>query len=84
MDMLTRVIVASVTLVPLIAPSTGYGQVQRRVPDATSNAREMGRGHVNRRVPDETQVRSGGRVIGRDPDPFIRGQLQRLDSLGFK
>jgi hypothetical protein len=65
MNMLTRIIVTSLTLVPLIAPSTGYGQVYRGVPDAT-------------------EVRSGGRMIGRDPDPFIRGQLQRLDSLGFK
>jgi hypothetical protein len=65
MNMLTRIIVTSLTLVPLIAPSTGYGQVHRGVPDAT-------------------EVRSGGRVIGRDPDPFIRGQLLRSDSLGYK
>ena len=84
MNMLSRVIVTSATVVPLIVPSTGYGQVQRRAPDATSGGRVMGRGQVHRRVPDETEVRSGGRVIGRDPDPFIRGQLQRYDSLGFK
>ena len=64
MNMLTRIIVTSVTLVPLIAPSTGYGQ--------------------DRVAHDATEVRLGDRVIGRDPDPFIRGQLMRYDSLGFK
>jgi hypothetical protein len=65
MNMLTGIIVTSVTLASLVAPSTGYAQAYREVPDATV-------------------VHSGGRVIGRDPDPFIRGQLQRYDSLGFK
>jgi hypothetical protein len=64
MNMLTRIIVTSVTLVPLIAPGAGYGQ------DGVAR--------------DATEVRSGDRVIGRDPDPFIRGQLMRYDSLGFK
>ena len=64
MNMLTRIIVTSVTLVPLIAPSAGYGQ--------------------DRLARDATEVRSGDRVIGRDPDPFIRGQLMRYDGLGFK
>jgi hypothetical protein len=39
---------------------------------------------TNRATADSGEVRAGERVIGQDPDPFIRGEILRHYSLGFK
>ena len=65
MNMLTKIIVTSVTLAPLIAAGAAYGQ-------------------ANGAATDSNDVRVGDRVIGRDPDPFIRGEISRHYGLGYK
>ena len=55
------------------APKTGYAQ-RHRPPNVEA-------GRITRQSND---VRSGDRVIGHDPDPFIRGEILRQHSLGFK
>jgi hypothetical protein len=37
----------------------------------------------SKRAPTPDDVRAGERVIGRDPDPFIRGEILRHWSLGW-
>ena len=63
MNMLTRIIVTSVTLVLSHRP-------QYRIWPGPRGARC-------------DRVCLGDRVIGRDPDPFIRGQLHALRQLGI-
>ena len=41
-------------------------------------------GQANRVTTDSGEVRAGDRVIGHDPDPFIRGEILRHYSLGYK
>jgi hypothetical protein len=38
---------------------------------------------TNRPVVDSDVVRSGDRMIGRDPDPFIRGEMLRHYGTGY-
>jgi hypothetical protein len=65
MNVLTKIIVTSVTLAPLIAAGAAHGQ-------------------ANRAASGSNDVRAGDRVIGQDPDPFIRGEILRHHSLGYK
>jgi hypothetical protein len=41
-------------------------------------------GQANRATTYSDEVRAGDRVIGHDPDPFIRGEILRHYSLGHK
>jgi hypothetical protein len=84
----TGMLVTSVALTMLIGTESAYAQAHRWAPDATNGQQDRGtavdtqatgeEGISGSRVkvkPDD--VLDGGRVIGADPDPFIRDQLLR-------
>jgi hypothetical protein len=83
--LVTRMALAtSVALATLIAAEAAYAQEadgQARYHDRGTAIDSQATGEVDgagprvRVQPDD--VVSGGRVIGADPDPFIRGQLRR-------
>ena len=75
------VLLASVGLATCITAETAYPQDNRNAPQTDSAHRNgapdvepVDRRHITTHPND---VRSGNRVIGRDPDPFIRGEILR-------
>ena len=75
------VLLTSVLLATCIIAETAYPQDYRNPPKADSAERNgdvdvepVDRRHITTHPND---VRSGSRVIGRDPDPFIRGEILR-------
>ncbi len=78
----TKMFAASVALSTLIGAGAAYAQSYRGAPayrDVESNARAEG--HPVTRQPGD--VVSGHRVTGRDPDPFIRGEILRHYDSGW-
>jgi len=72
----------SLVLSTWIGAEAAYAQTYRGAPtyrDVQSNGRAEG--HAVTRQPND--VVSGGRVIGRDPDPFIRGEILRHSDSGW-
>jgi hypothetical protein len=81
-------LVTSVALTMLVGAGSAYAQTHRRAPDATNGQRDLGTAIDTQQTGEEgiggprVKVRpgdviDGGRVIGADPDPFIRDQLLR-------
>ena len=75
------VLLTSVALATCIIAETAYPQDYRNPPKTDSVERNgaadvepVDRRHITTHPND---VRSGSRVIGRDPDPFIRGEILR-------
>ncbi|MGB8607802.1 hypothetical protein [Bradyrhizobium sp.] len=75
------VLLTSVLLATCIIAETAYPQDYRNPPKTDSAERNgaadvepVDRRHITTHPND---VRSGNRVIGRDPDPFIRGEILR-------
>ena len=78
----TKMFVTSLALSTLIGADAAYAQNHRGAltyRDVESNARAEG--HPVTRQPND--VVSGRRVIGRDPDPFIRGEILRHSDSGW-
>jgi hypothetical protein len=78
----TKMFLTSLVLSTLIGAEAACAQTYRSAPtyrDVESNARAEGR-PVTRQPND---VVSGHRVIGRDPDPFIRGEILRHSDSGW-
>jgi hypothetical protein len=86
--LVTGMLVTSVALAMLVGTEGAYAQANRHAPEATYGQQDRGtaidtqgtgeEGISGPRVkvqPDD--VLTGGRVIGADPDPFIRDQLLR-------
>jgi hypothetical protein len=77
------VLATSVALATLIAAETAYARENPTAPNASYAQRHGARdiessGKVDRRItPQSNDVRAGNRGIGRDPDPFIRGEILR-------
>jgi hypothetical protein len=75
------VLLISVALATCITAVSAYPQDNRNTPQTDSVQRNgppdvepLDRRHITTHPHD---VRSGNRVIGRDPDPFIRGEILR-------
>jgi hypothetical protein len=69
----------SVALATLIAAEAAYAQPKRHqaAPEAYNVQANPNYGFGPRVKVQPTDVVSGNRVIGRDPDPFVRNQLLR-------
>ena len=87
------VLLASVALATCITAETAYPQEIERAPDRSCRSEcapdvePVDRRHITTHPND---VRSGNRVIGRDPDRFIRGEvhatiilIKRMKNLGW-
>jgi hypothetical protein len=81
------VFLTSVSLAMCITAEAAYPQDNHNEPK-TDSAKPNGARDVeplDRRdiTPHPNDVRSGNRVIGRDPDPFIRGEILRHYNSGW-
>ena len=81
------VFLTSVTLAMCITAEAAYPRENRNEPKTDSIQRNDARvvEPVDHRhiTPHPNDVRSGDRVIGRDPDPFIRGEILRHYDSGW-
>jgi len=81
-------LMTSAALTVLIGTAGAYAESHRRAPDATYGQQDRGTANDTQATGEEGisgprvkvkpgDVIDGGRVIGADPDPFIRDQLLR-------
>jgi hypothetical protein len=81
-------LMTSAALSVLIGATSAYAESNRRAPDATYGQQDRGTAIDTQATGEEGisgprvkvkpgDVIDGGRVIGADPDPFIRDQLLR-------
>jgi hypothetical protein len=86
--LINGMLVSSVALMMLVGTEAAYAQANRRAPDATTGQQDRGTAIDTQATGEEGidgprvkvkpgDVLDGGRVIGADPDPFIRDQLLR-------
>jgi hypothetical protein len=68
---------ASVALATLIAAEAASAQPLRHQPEAYDTQANPNYGFGPRVTVQPNDVVSGDRVIGRDPDPFVRDQILR-------
>jgi hypothetical protein len=64
-------------IVSQAADAAGYSQRNRTAPTAYNTQANPNYGFGPRVRVQPTDVISAGRVVGRDPDPFIRGEILR-------
>ena len=90
----TGMLVTSVALAMLVGTEGAYAQENREAPDATYGRQDRGTAIDTQGTEEEGisgprvrvkpgDVLTGGRVIGADPDPFIRDQLLRDYDSGY-
>jgi hypothetical protein len=86
--LVTGMLVTSVALAMLVGTEGAYARENRKAPDATYDQQDRGTAIDTESTGEEGisgprvrvqpgDVLTGGRVIGADPDPFIRNQLLR-------
>ena len=86
--LVTAMLATSVALAMLVGAESAYAQANRTAPDATYGQQDRGWAIDTQQTGEEGiggprvrvkpgDVLDGGRVIGADPDPFIRDQLRR-------
>jgi hypothetical protein len=92
--LVTGMFVTSVALTMLVGAEGAYAQANRRAPDTTNGQQDRGTAIDTQATGEEGisgprvrvkpgDVLEGGRVIGADPDPFIRDQLRREYDSGY-
>jgi hypothetical protein len=70
-------------IVSQAADAAGYSQRNRAAPTAYNTQANPNYGFGPRVRVQPTDVISAGRVVGRDPDPFIRGEILRHYNNGW-
>jgi hypothetical protein len=86
--LVTGMLVTSAALAMLVGSEGAYAQANRHAPEATYGQQDRGTAVDTEATGEEGvsgprvrvkpgDVLTGGRVIGADPDPFIRDQLLR-------
>jgi hypothetical protein len=92
--LVTGMLVTSVALAMLVGTEGAYARENRKAPDATYDQQDRGTAIDTESTGEEGisgprvrvqpgDVLTGGRVIGADPDPFIRDQLLRDYDSGY-
>ena len=92
--LVTGMLVTSVALAMLAGTEGAYARENREAPDATYGRQDRGTAIDTQGTGEEgisgprVQVKpgdalTGGRVIGADPDPFVRDQLLRDYDSGY-